>query len=50
MVYKLGASRLESASASAHYSIRSRDRVRTKITATNRVGDFVTNKYATDLT
>ena len=48
-VYKIIASRLESASASAHYSLRSRDRVRTKITATNWFGDFVTNKYATDL-
>ena len=47
-VYKLVASRLESTSASAHYSLRSRDRVRTKTTATNRFGDFVTNKYATD--
>ena len=50
LVYKLGASRLEYTSASAHYSLRSRDRVRTKTTATNRFGDFVTNKYATDLT
>ena len=41
------ASRLESTSASAHYSLRSRDRARTKITASNRFGDFVTNKYAT---
>ena len=49
-VYKLVASRLESASASAHYSLTSRDRVRTKTTATNRFGDFVTNKYATDST
>ena len=52
-VYKLVASRLESTSASAHYSLRSRDRgdrVRTKTTATNRFGDFVTNKYATDWT
>ena len=49
-VYKLIAGRLESTSASAHYSLRSRDRARTKITATNRFGDFVTNKYATDLT
>ena len=49
-VYKLGASRLESTSASAHYSLRSRDRVRTKTTATNRFSEFVTNKYATDLT
>ena len=51
-VYKLVASRLESTSASAHYSLRSRDRdrVRTKTTATNRFGDFVTNKYATDST
>ena len=39
LVYKLGASRLESASASAHFSLRSRDRVRTKTTATNRFGD-----------
>ena len=49
-VYKLVASRLESSSASAHYSLRSRDRVRTKTTATNRFGDFVTNKYATETT
>ena len=49
-VYKLVASRLESASASAHYSLTSRDRVRTKTTATKRFGDFVTNKYATDST
>ena len=46
-VYKLVASRLESTSASAHYLLRSRDRARTKITATNRFGDFVTNKYST---
>ena len=46
-VYKLVASRLESTSASARYSFRSRDRARTKITATNRFGDIVTNKYAT---
>ena len=44
------AGRLEFTSASAHYSLRSRDRARTKINATNRFGDFVTNKYATDLT
>ena len=44
-VYKLVASRLESTSASARYSLRSR--ARTKITATNRFGDFLTNKYAT---
>ena len=43
-VYKPVASRLESTSACAHYSLRSRDRVRTKTTATNRFGDFVTNK------
>ena len=49
-VYKLVASRLESTRASARYSLRSRDRARTKITATNRFGDFVTNKYATDST
>ena len=49
-VYKLGASRLESTSASAHYSLGSRDRVKTKTTATNRFSDLVTNKYATDLT
>ena len=48
-VYKLVAGRLEPTSASAHYSLRSRDRVRTKTTATNRFGDFVTNRYATDL-
>ena len=48
-VYKLVASRLESTSASTYYSLRSRDRVRTKITATNRFGDFVTNKCATDV-
>ena len=46
-VYKLGASRLESTSASAHYSLRSRDRVRAETTVTS---GFVTNKYATDLT
>ena len=49
-VYKLVASRLESPNASAQYSLRSRDRVRTKTTATNRFGDFVTNKYASDST
>ena len=49
-VYKQIASRLESTSASTHHSLRSRDRARTKITATNRFGDFVTNKYATDPT
>ena len=50
-VYKLVAGRLESTSTSAHYSLSSRERVRTtvKTTATNRFGDFVTNKYATDL-
>ena len=46
-VYKLVASRLESTSAFARYSLRSRDRARTKITATNRFRDFVANKYAT---
>ena len=46
-VYKLVASTLESINASARYSLRSRDRAKTKITATNRFGDFVTNKYAT---
>ena len=46
--YKLVDSRLESTSVSAHYSLRSR--VRIKTTATNRFGDFVRNKYATDST
>jgi len=49
-LYKLVASRLEFTCASAHYSPRSRDRVITKTTATNRFGDFVTNKYDTDST
>ena len=46
-VYKLVASRLGSTSGSARYSLTDRDRARTKITATNRFGDFVTNKYPT---
>ena len=41
-VYQLGASRLASTSASAHYSLRSR--VKTKTNVTNRFGDLVTNK------
>ena len=43
-VYKLVAGRLEPTSVSAHYSLRSRDRVTTKTTATNRFSEFVTKK------
>ena len=40
-VYKLVASRLESTSASAHYSLRSRDTVRTKTTAGGSVAQWL---------
>ena len=48
-VYYLVASRVEDRGALAYYTLRSRDRVRSKATATSRFGDFVTNRYAADL-